>query len=164
MALLGTFGIDLKLFLAQLFNFGVVFFVMWRWVYVPLLAAMDKRSKEIADGLEFSKRSKAELESSAKEREEALRAARVETGEMLAEARAKADALRQEKLAEAAADIERMTAEAKRQIAAEREAAFAELRTRAADLVTDAVAKAVGAASETTKHDIAARAVKELEA
>ena len=163
MALLGTFGIDGKLFLAQLFNFAIVLFVMWRWVYVPLLAAMDKRSKEIADGLAFAKRSKEELEGASREREETLRAARVETGTLLAEARTKADALREEKLVEAKADIERMTVEAKRQIAAEREAAFADLRKRTADLITDAVSKAVGSASESTKQAMTSQAMKELD-
>lgn len=161
--ILGTFGVNGKLFLAQLFNFGIVLLVMWRWVYIPLLAAMDKRSKEIADGLSFAKRSKEELEHATRERDEVLRAARVETSAMLAESRSKADALRVEKLAEAASDIERMTTEAKRQISAEREAVFAELRKHTADLVTSVVAKTVASASETVKRDIAAHAVKELD-
>lgn len=161
--LLGTFGVNGKLFLAQLFNFGVVLLVMWRWVYVPLLAAMDKRSKEISDGLAFAKLSKEELEGAAKEREETMRKARVETTALLAEARTKADALRQEKLAEASTDIERMTAEAKRQIIVEREAAFDDLRKRAADLIEDVVGKAVGAASADAKRDIATHAVKEMD-
>jgi hypothetical protein len=49
--LIGTLGLNRDLFFAQLFNFAVVFFVMWRWVYKPLVKAMDERSATIAKGL-----------------------------------------------------------------------------------------------------------------
>ena len=38
--ILGPLGVDVKLFIAQLVNVGVVLFVMWRWVYKPLLKVM----------------------------------------------------------------------------------------------------------------------------
>ena len=162
-SVLDTFGVNGKLFLAQLLNFSIVLVVMWRWVYIPLLAAMDKRSKEISDGLAFAKSARQDMESASKDREKMIRDVRVETASLLAEARAKADLMKDEKIVEAKVEIERMTSVAKKQIDVQREAAFVDVRLRIIDLVTDVVGKAVSGISTETKHDIAAQAVKEIE-
>ena len=40
-SVLGALGVNWKLFIAQLLNFSVVLFIMWKWVYTPLLKAID---------------------------------------------------------------------------------------------------------------------------
>src|SRR3989338_4615733 len=50
-SVLGTLGINWKLFLAQLFNFGIVLFVFWKWVVKPLGATLTKRQERIEAGL-----------------------------------------------------------------------------------------------------------------
>src|SRR3989344_5376390 len=51
-SLLGTLGIDWKLFLAQLVNFGIVLFVFWKWVVKPLGKTLAERQKRIETGLQ----------------------------------------------------------------------------------------------------------------
>ncbi len=57
------FGIDWKQMVAQLINFGVVFFVLRAFAYKPILKLLDDRKKKIEDGLSFAEKAKAELAS-----------------------------------------------------------------------------------------------------
>src|SRR3989338_10025020 len=50
-SVLGTLGINWKLFLAQLLNFGIVLFVFWKWVVKPLGTTLTKRQERIESGL-----------------------------------------------------------------------------------------------------------------
>lgn len=50
-SVLGTLGINWKLFLAQLVNFGIVLFVFWKWVVKPLGATLTRRQERIEAGL-----------------------------------------------------------------------------------------------------------------
>src|SRR3990167_360095 len=52
---LGTLGINWKLFMAQLVNVGIVIFVLSKWVFKPLVKLMDDRVKKIDDGLAHAK-------------------------------------------------------------------------------------------------------------
>lgn len=49
--LLGAFGIDGKLLLAQLVNFGVLFVALTWLLYKPVLRTLDERRAKIASGL-----------------------------------------------------------------------------------------------------------------
>ena len=80
-------GIEPQLLLAQIVNFLIIFFVLWKLLYKPILGMIDKRKKEIAEGLARADKMKV-AEEKWKEKEEKLlaearREARniVETGE-----------------------------------------------------------------------------------
>ena len=51
MQVLGTLGINWKLFLAQLINFGIVLFIFWKWVVGPLGKTLTDRQNRIEEGL-----------------------------------------------------------------------------------------------------------------
>lgn len=160
---LATFGIDWKGFLAHLFNFSIVLLVMWRWVYRPLMKAMDDRSKEIQDGLKNAEHAGRDRKAAANEREDILRAARSEAQGLIMEAQARADAMHREKMAQARQEIEKIISEAKTQISSERELAFASLRTDMARLVTLATGKIAGGMSEEEQHARIGEALKEID-
>src|SRR5262245_33785531 len=48
---LGALGVEWNLFAAQLLNFAIVFYVMHRFVYKPLLKLLDERTAKIEQGL-----------------------------------------------------------------------------------------------------------------
>lgn len=50
-SIVGMFGLNWKLFLAQLVNFGIVLFVLWKWVWKPVTSNMEARTKKIEDSL-----------------------------------------------------------------------------------------------------------------
>lgn len=50
-SIVGMFGLNWKLFLAQLVNFAIVLFVLWKWVWKPVTSNMEARTKKIEDSL-----------------------------------------------------------------------------------------------------------------
>ncbi len=46
------FGINLKSFLAQLVNFAIVLFVLWKWVFRPVAQGLADRTAKIEKSLD----------------------------------------------------------------------------------------------------------------
>jgi len=159
---LGTLGINGKLFLAQLVNFSIVIFVMWKYVYTPLLAAMDKRSKEIAEGLKNAGQAKKNLEDAEADRERIAQEARKAAHATMEEAQTKAETLRQERLEQLKTETEKITVENKERVANERNAAFAALKSDVAYLVTQATSKVVEGLDADTQRKLVAKAIEEI--
>jgi F-type H+-transporting ATPase subunit b len=112
-------GIDGWSVLLYLVNYGILFFVLGRFVYRPLVKAMDDRSKSIKSNLDEAERIKRdfqiEMERRSKENEEFIRAMQLELMHARAEADAKSKALiadaeakREELITQAFADVESM--------------------------------------------------------
>ena len=139
---LGSLGVDGKLFLAQLLNFGVVLLVMWKWVYTPLLKVMDERSKKIEQGLKDATDAAALRRSADEERDTIVLAARADAKRIVEEAAANADTERVAATARTKTEVERIVTQGKERLAMEKETLMASVRAEAADLVT-AVAEKV---------------------
>ncbi len=54
-ALVGQFGINLPLLLAQILNFGILVFVLMKFAYKPILNILDKRRERIENSLKQAK-------------------------------------------------------------------------------------------------------------
>jgi F-type H+-transporting ATPase subunit b len=87
MEILHAFGIEWKLLVIQMLNFGVVLFVLQRFAYKPIMAIIEKREKEIAEGVAAAEHAKKEKERVATEGEHTLLAAREEGGKIVEELR-----------------------------------------------------------------------------
>lgn len=159
---IGSLGINAKLLIAQLFNFSVLLFVMWKWVYKPLMRTMDERSKKIQDGLDFAKQAGSRLTEIDAERVRMIREANAEAHALIEDSVHKAEALRKTKAAETASDIEKMLADAKMRMAQEREATFEVLRNDVAMLVTQATRKVAEGMDDTERSRLVAKAIDEV--
>ncbi len=49
--LFAAFGLDIRLLLIQALNFGILLFVLWRFLYGPVLKMIDDRREKIAEGV-----------------------------------------------------------------------------------------------------------------
>ncbi len=107
----------------------VVFFILWwvvaKFIWPPLVKALDERAKKIADGLAAADKGKAELELANKRVEQALTEARNEGAQRIADAEKRAqmtaDEIKQNAQAEAARIIAQAKAEAEQQTVRARE-------------------------------------------
>lgn len=87
-------GIEPNLLLAQIVNFLIIFFVLSKLLYKPIVGMLEKRKKEIAAGLELTEKMRAEEEKMNARKEKVLEGARqearaiVETGKKEADAQA----------------------------------------------------------------------------
>ena len=70
-----------------LIAFILVFFILRKFAWKPILSSLDRREKTIADSLETAQRVKAEMAQLKNENEEMMAKAREERGAMLKEAR-----------------------------------------------------------------------------
>ncbi|AGH85880.1 MULTISPECIES: F0F1 ATP synthase subunit B [Ralstonia solanacearum species complex] len=107
----------------------VVFFILWwvvaKFIWPPLVKALDERAKKIADGLAAADKGKAELELANKRVEQALTEARTEGAQRIADAEKRAqmtaDEIKQNAQAEAARIVAQAKAEAEQQAVRVRE-------------------------------------------
>ncbi|MFH1973819.1 MAG: F0F1 ATP synthase subunit B [Patescibacteria group bacterium] len=159
---IGALGINAKLLLAQLVNFSVLLFVMWKWVYTPLLKTMDARAKKIQDGLDFAKQASLQLKEIDEEHRRMLREAKAEAHALIEDAALKAEAVRKSKTTETASEIEKMLADAKTRMAQERDATFEVLRNDIAQFVTLATKKVVEGMDEKQRSSLVTKAIGDV--
>lgn len=58
---LQTLGIDWPKLIAQLINFGIVLFVLWRWAYKPVLRMLELRRDKVAESMANAEKIRQEL-------------------------------------------------------------------------------------------------------
>lgn len=131
-------GLNLKLFIAQLVNFGLVVLVMWKWVYAPLLKVMDERTNKIEQGLKDAEAAAATRSAADEERGKTTMAARVEAKRIIEEAAAAAEEERRDAVDRARSEVERIVSQGKERLATEKDALMAGIRAEAGELVAAA--------------------------
>lgn len=89
--LFATFGIDWKLLLAQVVNFGVLLGVLWYFLYRPVMAMVEKRRRIIEEGVQKSEEADARLSKAHEEEREIVSKASQEAERIVADARTRAE-------------------------------------------------------------------------
>lgn len=84
--LFSTFGVDWKLLLTQMINFGVLLFVLKRYAYGPVLSMLQKRKEIIAKGLDDSAKAEKSLLLANENAEEIKKNAKTEANSIISEA------------------------------------------------------------------------------
>ncbi len=124
MEILHTLGIDWQLLLAQIVNFGIVLVVLTKFVYKPLLKAIDARRDAIKKSIEEAEeigRQKLQMEQT---RKEALAKADEDAGIIVEKAKTEAETLRASILASAQAQADQILEKGKKQLQDERSHVF----------------------------------------
>lgn len=124
-------------------TFAVFAFVLGRFAWKPMLAALNERERTIRDSMEQAKRDRLEAERILGEHRELLDQARRERAEAVAAGQRDAEKLKEEILGEARAERERMLEQTKEQVEAGMRQARAELRRVATDLAIRAAEKLI---------------------
>lgn len=131
---IGTLGLNWKLFLAQLINFGIIFFILWRWVFRPISSALEARRQKI----EKSVKQAEDVEKRVSEFEIGHQKRLVKSAAEAEEITKKADAMAEESkrqvLAATHVEGERMLVEAKAIIDSEKKKMLQEVREELATL------------------------------
>ncbi len=85
-------GIEPNLLLAQIVNFLIIFFVLSKLLYKPIVGMLEKRKKEIAAGLALTEKMRAEEEKLNVRKEKVLEDARREAKGIVGAGKKEADA------------------------------------------------------------------------
>lgn len=130
---------------ATLFAQLVVFFILagftMKFVWPPIVKALDERAKKIADGLAAAERGKHDLELATKRSADALREGKEKAGELLAQAEKRAAQIVEEAKATAKVEADRVIAGAKAEIDQEAVRAKEALRDQVATLAVSGAEK-----------------------
>lgn len=135
----------LGLIIWTIITFLVVLFVLKKFAWPQLLAALDEREKRIRDELSKAEQARQEAEEVLREQRQKLAAADEESRQVLAEARAAGADVRQRIVSQAREEAERMLEQARTSIESEKRAAIAELRRETANLAVQAAGKLIDA-------------------
>ena len=142
--LFSKLGIDWKLLIAQIVNFLVLLFILWKFAYGPVLAMLEKRQKKIEKGLKDADEAGKKLAESAEKQKEILKHARTEAKDIVEKARLQAEKSKSEIAVEAKAQAEKIIVSAKAEIEQEKQKTIAEIKSEIGGLIVAATEKIVG--------------------
>jgi F-type H+-transporting ATPase subunit b len=139
-----TFGVDWAHFGAQVISFAIVCALLFRFAYKPILAMLDERREQIAQGLANAAQIKAELARTEAQRQEVIGEANAQANRLIEEARAAAARVQAEETRKAIAAAEEIVANAREAAAQDHARMLVELKREVGRLVVQTTAAVTG--------------------
>jgi F-type H+-transporting ATPase subunit b len=137
-------GIDWKLLIAQAVNFAILVYVLQRFVYKPIVKALNGRQEDISKAAHQGEEIEAKLKETEALKEEVLAKARQESDKILKSAEEFALTIKEAELEKTKKEVEKMIASGKAQIESDRASLRSELKKEMGQLISLAVEKTVG--------------------
>ena len=142
--LLHTFGLEWPKFLAQLILFIIVYFVLKKFAFGPIIAMLEERRKLIEEGQLNAQKIKQQLAEAEQRHTEILARANAEAQKLIDNARESASHVADKKMQEAVASAEQIIAKAREASALEYERSMDQLKRELGHLVVETTAKVTG--------------------
>jgi F-type H+-transporting ATPase subunit b len=137
----GLFDINVGLIIWTIIIFLTVLFVLWRFAFGPILAAVNAREEGINKALEEARSRQEEAERLLEEHRQQLADARRQAQEIMAEGRDAAGRLRKDIEGKAREESDAILTRARKEIEREKDAAVDAVRREAVDLALAAASK-----------------------
>ena len=99
--LFSTFGINVKLLIIQMVNFGILLLALWYFLYTPILKMIDERRRKIEKGVKDAEEAEKRLGDIELERDGIFTEARKQADSIVGEAKERAVEKEKEMLTEA---------------------------------------------------------------
>lgn len=141
--------------IGQLIAFTVFVVFCMKYVWPPIIAAIEERQKKIADGLAASERAEKDLELAQANATDQLREAKDEASKIIDQAKKRANQLLDEETQKGHAEREKIIAQGHAEIEAEKNRVKEELRKQVAAL-------AIAGAQQILKREIDAQAQSDI--
>ena len=139
----GAFGIDWMKFVAQLINFAIVLFILWKWVFTPVTKKLEERTAKIEKSLNDADRITKEKQDFEAWRNQEMSKARQEAGAVISQAQIDSNKVKDEVLAQTKQEQEKLVIQAKKQIEEQKAESLKKAKTELADLITSAAEKII---------------------
>lgn len=149
--------------IGQSIAFALFVWFCMKFVWPPLLAAIEERQKKIADGLADAEKAGKRLELAEVKAKDQIKVAKAEAGEIIDQANKRKNQIIDEAKAEAQAEREKILAQAQAEIESERNRAREELRTQVSTLAVVGAEKILERSIDAAAHsDILDKLASEL--
>jgi F-type H+-transporting ATPase subunit b len=139
-----NFGINGPKFAAQLILFVIVYAVLSKFAFAPVLAMLQERRRRIEEGQTNAEKIKRQLAEAELRYQEILRKANEDANALLEEARRGGEAISERASKQAVRDAEAIVAKAREAVALEHSKMVDEVRREMVRLVADTTAKVAG--------------------
>ena len=137
----GLYDINTGLSFWTLVVFGILVFILGKYAWGPILAAVDAREKGIQAALDEAAERNQEAETLLEKYKENLADARRQANELLAEGKVAGDSIRMEIEEKARGEAQSIIERARAEIERERDAAIAEIKRESVDLALSAATR-----------------------
>ena len=131
----------LGLFVWNLLAFVIVFLLLKKFAWGPIMMALTDREKHINDSIQTADRVKAEMAQLKNENEALMAQAREERSQMLKEARETRDKIVQEAKDKAKVEANKIVAEAQVTLEQQKQAAIADIKNQVGGMVVEIAEK-----------------------
>ncbi|MEK7103352.1 MAG: F0F1 ATP synthase subunit B [Patescibacteria group bacterium] len=137
-------GIDWRLLIAQVVNIVILLFLLHRFLYKPILKALDSRQIMVAASVKKAEEIEVRFKETAAQQQQVLVDARMQAQEIIGQARLATQAQHDAALEKTKTDVAEVVKQARAQIEAERTKMISEASGELADLVLAATKKIAG--------------------
>jgi len=134
-SLISAFHLDIKLLVAQLVNFAIVFLVLYFFVFKPLFKTTGARSATIAKSLKEAKEIEERLALTKEEQKKMVKEAKIESSKIVEEAARKAEVKKNELIEKAKEEIGVLINREKERMQTEKAATLREIRQEVGELI-----------------------------
>lgn len=138
---IGTLGINLKIFLAQLFNFAIVLLVLWKWAYKPIVKLLEERQEKIEKSVKQAAEIEKRVVEIEKEQQTVMATAKTEAAKILDDVRTTAEDHKKVLLEKAKEEVKVVVAQGKLQLQAEKVKMIQDAREEIAKIAVEAARK-----------------------
>jgi len=141
---LQVLGIQWPKLLAQLLNFAIVMFILWKWAYKPVFAILESRRQKIAEGVANAEKITTQLAKTEADRRAILTQAGDQANQMIEEARMAALRVREVETQKAIAAAEQILIKAREAGAQDHDRMLRELKREVGRLVVQTTTTVTG--------------------
>ena len=138
--------------IGQAIAFAVFVWFCMRYIWPPVMQALQERQKKIADGLDAASRANRDLELAQEQANESLRESKEQAAEILEQAHKRSNQMIEEARDNARQEGERMIANARAEIEQEINRAKEELRAQVARLAIEGAERILESSIDEKKH------------
>jgi len=143
MELIKNFGLDPVLLLAQIVNFLIILYILRRFLYKPILSALEKRKLLIKEGLEKTDQARISFEKVMEEEKSILRNAQIQAKKLIDDAKKESLEIIQKNELQTKAYNDRLIREARQQIIFETKEAEKRITIHVSKLAVDYLQKSL---------------------
>lgn len=163
MEILKTFGFDPVMLVAQIINFLIIFALLKRFLYKPVLEMLKKREDSIKEGLKQAEESRITLEKTLENEKKIITKASEEGKKIIEEAKIEARSIAAEIEAESKKHSEKMILDAKAQIEQDAKEVEKRLSENVSTLALEMLTKSLeGTLNTKEQKQIVTKALKEM--
>ena len=139
--------------LGEIITFAILVWVVMKFVWPPLMNAVEARQKEIADGLAAGEQGRQDLAAAETRKDELLADARTRAGHLLAEGEKRKNDIVESARGEAESENARIMEQGRRELELERAAMRRELQGQVGALALDGASRILAREVDAKAHD-----------